>query len=218
MIIDTLSIGLPKKEVFNGREFITGICKTPVSGLLRLGKTGFEGDGVGDPRYHGGPNKAVCVYSREHYSYWEEVLGIGMPMAAFGENLTVTDLREEEVCVGDIFGIGTAVVQVSQPRQPCATLAARLGREDMVQLVKDSGRTGFYLRVLEEGMVEQGNALVLRERDARGVTVSFTNRVRYHERDNREGIEKILSVPALSESWHRFFLEVRERGRGGHGS
>ncbi|MCC6347816.1 MAG: MOSC domain-containing protein, partial [Nitrospirales bacterium] len=115
MIIDTLSVGLPRKEVLSGRELVTGIRKTPVSGPLRLGKTGFEGDGVGDTRYHGGPNKAVCVYSRNHYPYWEEVLGISMPASAFGENLTVAGLHEEEVCIGDIFGVGTAVVQVSQP-------------------------------------------------------------------------------------------------------
>lgn len=216
MIIDTLSVGLPRKEVLSGRELVTGIRKTPVSGPLRLGKTGFEGDGVGDTRYHGGPNKAVCVYSRNHYPYWEEVLGISMPASAFGENLTVAGLHEEEVCIGDIFGVGTAVVQVSQPRQPCATLAARFGREDMVQLVKNSGHTGFYLRVLEEGAVGQGDALVLRERDPRGVTVSFANHIRYHAREDCPGIEKVLSVPALSESWQRFFRELEERCRGGH--
>ncbi|MFO0753231.1 MAG: MOSC domain-containing protein [Thermodesulfovibrionales bacterium] len=218
MVIDTLSVGLPKKEVLYGRELTTGICKTPVLGLLRLGKTGFEGDGVGDPRYHGGPNKAVCVYSRDHYPYWEAVLGIRMPAAAFGENLTVAGLHEEEVCIGDIFGLGTAVVQVSQPRQPCRTLAARFGREDMVQLVKDSGRTGFYLRVLEEGSVGQGDALVLRERDERGVAVSFANHIRYHDRSNCPGIGRVLSVPALSESWQRFFQELQEKCREGHGA
>jgi MOSC domain-containing protein YiiM len=211
MIIETLSAGLPKKEILHGRTIVTGICKTPVTGPLRLGTTGFERDGVGEPRYHGGPDKAVCVYSRDHYAYWETLLGIVLPAAAFGENLTVSGLREEEVCVGDIFQLGTAVVQISQPRQPCATLAARLGRDDMVQLVKDSGHSGFYFRVLEEGMVEKGNELVPRGKDARGVSVFFANRIRYHERSNRAGIEKVLAVPALSESWQHSFRQLLEQ-------
>ena len=145
--IETLSIGLPKKEMLNGKEVVTGICKSPVSGHLHLGKLGFDGDGVGDLWYHGGPSKAVCVYSYDHYLYWENLLGTKLPIPAFGENLTVSGLQEDDICIGDIFYVGTAVVQVSQPRQPCNTLAARHGRNDMVQLVKDSGYTGFYLRV-----------------------------------------------------------------------
>jgi MOSC domain-containing protein YiiM len=151
MAIGSLNIGLPREEIFHGRKVLTGICKSPVSGPLRLEKSGFEGDGVGDSRHHGGPDKAVCFYSMEHYPYWEKVLGIALPPAAFGENLSAYGLREEDVCIGDVFQLGTSLVQVSQPRQPCGTLAARYGRSEMVKLVVDSGRTGFYLRVLEGG-------------------------------------------------------------------
>ncbi len=156
MIVESLNIGLPKKEIFHGREIITGICKQPVTGRLHLERSGFEGDGVGDLKHHGGNDKAVCVYSLEHYPYWEDVLGIKLPAAAFGENLTVSDLKEEDICIGDIFELGTALLQVSQPRQPCRTLAARYGRDDLVKLVADSGYTGFYFRVLKEGIVEKG--------------------------------------------------------------
>ncbi len=210
MIIESLAIGLPKKEIFNDKEIVTGICKVPVSGPFHLTKTGFEGDGVGDLKYHGGPHKAICVYGKDHYPYWEKILGIKMPVAAFGENFSVSGLHEDDVCIGDIFRVGTAVVQVSQPRQPCKTLAARLGRADMVQLVKDSGRTGFYLRVLEEGTVKKGDALALKEKDAKGVTVSFANHTFYHDRGNCGAIEKVLTVSALSESWQRSFLKLIE--------
>jgi MOSC domain-containing protein YiiM len=210
MIIESLNIGRPVKETFFGKEVMTGICKKAVAGPVRLGMTGFEGDGVGDLKHHGGPDKAVCVYSTDHYTYWEKNLGTVLPPAPFGENFSVSNLDEAAVCIGDIFKAGTAVVQISQPRQPCSTLAARFGRNDMVKLVVDSGKTGFYFRVLEEGVVESGNALVLREKDRHGITVSFANRIYHHDRKNREGIEKVLAVGALSGSWRESFLKLKE--------
>ena len=211
MIIKSLNVGKPKQEHFHGKEFLTGMCKKPVAGPLLLTKLGFEGDGVGDRKHHGGEDKAVCVYSRDHYAYWRSVLGIEMPVAAFGENLSVIGMREEAVCIGEMYTIGTAVVQVSQPRQPCGTLAARYGRNDFVKLVADSGRTGFYFRVLTEGQVRVGDTLALIVRDPLGVSVAFANNIFYHDRGNRDGIEKVLAVPALSLSWQRSFQELRNR-------
>jgi MOSC domain-containing protein YiiM len=213
MIVKVLSIGLPKKEVFHGKELTTGICKNPVAGQRLLTRLGFEGDGVGDLKHHGGSDKAVCVYSIDHYPYWESALGITMPQAAFGENLSVTGMAEEDLCIGDIYLIGTAAVQVSQPRQPCRTLAARYGREDLVKLVVDSGRTGFYFKVIKEGRVQAGDEVALAERDKRGVTVAYANEIFHHDRKNRAGIEKVLSVPSLSESWQKSFHELREQAR-----
>ncbi|MEW6714907.1 MAG: MOSC domain-containing protein [Nitrospirota bacterium] len=209
-VVESLNIGLPQKEIFHGKEVTTGICKAPVLMPLRLIKTGFENDGVADLKHHGGEDKAVCVYSKAHYPYWEDVLGISLSPAAFGENLTVSDLLEDKVCIGDIFQIGTALVQVSQPRQPCKTLAARYGRNDMVKLVVDSGRTGFYFRVLKEGIVEKGMILILKERNYPKVTVSFTNYIYHHDRTNCEAIKDILAVPALSESWRQSFQKILE--------
>jgi len=209
--IESLNIGLPKKETFGGKEVLTGICKTPVSGPLRLGRLGFEGDGVGDMKHHGGHDKAVCLYSIDHYPYWEKTLGVALPAAAFGENLTTRGLLEEDVCIGDVFELGTATVQVSQPRQPCSTLAARYGRADMAKLVVDSGRTGFYCRVLAEGGVEKDSPFVLKERDPHKITVAFANSIYHHDRRNCEGIRKVLEVETLSESWRRSFQELAEK-------
>lgn len=211
MIIRSLNIGLPQKELFHGKEFLTGMCKKPVTGELFLSRQGFEGDGVGDRKHHGGEDKAACVYSLDHYPYWEAVLGIEMPVAAFGENLSVEGLREGDVRIGDVYRVGTAVVQVSQPRQPCGTLAARYGRNDLVKLVVDSGRTGLYFRVLTEGLVQAGDDVSLVEQDARGVTVAFANHIFHHDRTDRDGIEKVLSVPSLSGSWMRSFRELLSR-------
>ena len=213
MIIESLNIGLPKQERFYGRELLTGICKVPVSGPLLLKRLGFEGDGVGDLNHHGGPDKAVCVYSTDHYPYWQETMGMKLPVAAFGENLSVANLREEDICIGDIFELGTALVQVSQPRQPCKTLAARYGRDDMIRLVVDSGYTGFYLRVLGEGQVEKGNMLILREGNPLRISIAFANYIYHHDNRNCEAINTILGVPALSGSWQRSFQELAKRCR-----
>jgi MOSC domain-containing protein YiiM len=211
MIIQTLNIGLPKKELFHGREFITGMCKKPVSSPLVLTMQGFEGDGVGDLKHHGGSDKAVCVYAIDNYEYWEKTLGRKMPDAAFGENFSVTGMKEDDICIGDIYRAGMATMQVSQPRQPCSTLAARYGREDFVKLVVDSGRTGFYFRVLVGGTVKVGDGLFLVEQDPRRVSIAFANRIFHYDRKNRKGIESVLAVPALSESWRKSFLELKER-------
>lgn len=209
--IESLNISLPKKEIFGGKEILTGICKTPVSGPLRLGRLGFKGDGVGDVKHHGGHDKAVCLYSMDHYPYWEKTLGVALPAAAFGENLTTRGLLEEDICIGDIFELGTAAVQVSQPRQPCSTLAARYGRKDMAKLVVDSGRTGFYCRVLKEGVVEKDSSFMLKERDPHKITVAFANGIYHHDRTNCDGIRKVLEIPALSESWRSSFQELAEK-------
>jgi len=214
MIIKVLNIGLPKQELFHGKKFTTGMCKRPLTTPLRATHQGLEGDGVGDLKHHGGSDKAVCVYSIDHYGYWEETLGIRMPDAAFGENFSVTGMDENSVCVGDRYRIGTATMQVSQPRQPCSTLAARYGREDFVRLVVNSGKTGFYLRVLEEGTVAAGDSISLLEQDPRRVSIAFANQIYHHDRKNREGIERVLAVPDLSESWRKSFLELRSQVMG----
>ena len=211
MLIKSLNIGRPKPERFHGKEFLTGMCKQPVSGAVFLSKQGFEADGVGDLRHHGGEDKAVCVYSIDHYPYWGATLNITMPAAAFGENLSVEGLREGDICIGDVYRIGTAVVQVSQPRQPCGTLAARYGRNDLIKRVADSGRTGLYFRVLTEGLVQVGDVFSLVERDVRSVTVDFANHIFYHDHTDRNGIEKVLAVPSLSMSWQSSFQELRNK-------
>ena len=212
-VVESLNIGLPKKEMFRGSEITTGICKVPVSGPLHLKKTGFEGDGVGDLQHHGGLDKAVCVYSTAHYPYWENILGIKLPSSAFGENLSVSNLLENDVCIGDVFQVGTALVQVSQPRQPCKTLALRHGRNDMVKLVIDCGFTGFYFRVLEDGFVEKGAQLILKKKDSHNITVSFANHIYHYDKNNCEAFKEIMSIRALSESWQKSFHKLLENCR-----
>ena len=206
--VERLNIGMPVSRELSGKDFTTGIMKQPVSGPLRLTRLGFEGDGVGDLKHHGGTDKAVCVYGVEQAAYWAGRLGRDLGAAPFGENLSVTGMSESEISIGDTFRLGSATVQVSQPRQPCRTLAARHGIADFVKQVVESGRTGFYLRVLTEGEVRAGDMLDLTERHPLGVTVDFANRILHRDRNDRAGIERVLAVDALSASWRESFNKL----------
>src|SRR5439155_1384928 len=133
----------------------------PVTGPALVRTLNIDGDGQADLSVHGGVDKAVYAYPSEHYPFWQEELHLDLPWGAFGENLTIAGLAEETTSIGDRLGIGTAVFEVSQPRLPCFKLEAKFQRNDMIKRLLDSRRTGFYLRVLQEGMLEAGNSIVV---------------------------------------------------------
>ncbi len=205
----SLNVGLPAPLAYRGKEVQTGFVKRPIQGEIHLYHTGLAGDGQADLKVHGGPEKAVCVYPSEHYPYWEERLGHGLPTAAFGENFSMEGMTESGVCVGDVFQVGDrgTMVQVSQPRQPCYKLAARHGEKRLALWVQQTGLTGFYFRVLEEGEVAAGDAVRLVERPAPAATVAEANRVMHHDKGDLESAERLLAVRELSSSWRRTFEE-----------
>lgn len=205
MEILSVNVGMPQTVEFDGKELVTGIYKSPVSSPLHVSKTQLDGDGQADLVNHGGEDKALCVYCVEHYAYWKSALEKEMTYGAFGENLTVRGLLEEEVGIGDTYEIGDAVVQVSQPRQPCFKLAKRYDVVDLPVRVQDSGFTGYYFRVLQEGTIPVSPKVKLLAKDPAGVTVAYANRIKYHDKDNVEGIRRILAVEALSGSWRQSF-------------
>lgn len=185
----------------NGRTVLTAIYKSAVEGPLHLGRTGFEGDQQADLRVHGGPNKAVYAYPSEHYPVWKEELGLAeLPFGSFGENLTTTGLLESNVVIGDLFQIGTAIVQVAQPRMPCAKLALRFGRADMVKLFWASNRSGIYFSVVQEGAVNPGDALIKREDGPEQVTIADVVRLFKGEDWSGETRERAIRSP-LRGSW-----------------
>ena len=142
----------------------SAFIKTPCDGAVAVGRLGLAGDMQGNPRVHGGPDKAVYVYPFERYALWQERFALLAPMFApggLGENLTVTGIDEEAVCVDDIFAVGTARLQVSEPRIPCRTIALRFGDPAIGIAMRDTGWRGFYCRVLEEGLVRAGDAMTL---------------------------------------------------------
>ena len=197
----------------HARRWRTGFFKESVAGPIHLLRDNLEGDGQADLRVHGGPDKAVLVYSADHHAAWRAELGVPeVPPAAFGENFTVSGVTEALTCIGDVWTLSEARVQVSQPRGPCWKLARRWGREDLPARVLATGRTGWYLRVLEEGMVEPG-PFVLRERPWPEWTIARVNEVAYAKGAARDrGAERRLAAcPLLAEGW-RAWLERRARG------
>ncbi len=201
MRVVSVQVGLPEEVEVAGKRKRTGFRKRPVAGPVAVGPLGPEGNGVADTKHHGGPDKAICCYPSEHYPYWERLVGHPLPPAAFGENLTTEGLTEENAHIGDRFRIGTAVVQVTQPRQPCSTLAFVWNRPGLVKEVVESGRTGFYLRVLEAGVVAPGDAIELLEADPAACSIAEANRIHGQRKRDPAGVRRLLAIPALSAAW-----------------
>lgn len=200
MEIVSINVGKPASIQGQNKELFTGIVKSPVSSILYLSGNQLEGDGQADLENHGGPDKALCVYCQEHFAYWEPILGKRLDPGAFGENITASGLLESEVCIGDTFSLGNAIVQVSQPRQPCYKLAERHAFPEFVSKVQTTGFSGYYFRVLQEGELPPNPQIELISRNSMGVTILFVNNILYQDKRNFEGIQHILAVPELSEN------------------
>jgi MOSC domain-containing protein YiiM len=207
-----LSINVGRPREIGGRDpWTTGIFKSPVSGPVRLSLRNLDGDGQADLKVHGGPDKAVCVYSAEHFPEWRRELGVEeCGPASFGENFSVSELRESTVSIGDTFRVGTAVVQVSQPRAPCWKLGRRWNRLDLPKLVIKSGRTGWYFRVIEPGVVETGDALTLVDRPFARWTIEAVNGVAYSAEGamDLDAARELSQCPVLSAAWRDDFREA----------
>ncbi len=187
------------------RPVRSAMVKAPVPGSVPLGPLGLPGD-EHVYEHHGGPDMALLVYSHDHFAFWRGH-GLDLPDAgAFGENLTVDGLVEDDVWLGDTFSVGTAVVQVSQPRTPCYKLAARHGRQDLGILMQDSGRTGYLMRVLEPGLLEAGDEVRLVAREDHGVTVADAGRIVNVDRRDLDGARRVLAVASLGAAVRRTLL------------
>lgn len=197
--IEGIQVGQPTITYVNGKEIKTGITKRRIHEPVYLSKLNFEGDGQGDLVHHGGYDKAICVFPYDHYTYFEQFLGVPLQEAAFGENLTVHQLVETKVCIGDVFQLGEALVEVSQPRQPCVKLSIKYGNNKLVKEVQQTGYTGFYLRVLKEGMVSPDQSLVLVEKASHHMTVHEVNEVKYRQIDPAR-LKAVLEVDALADT------------------
>lgn len=185
------------------KPWVTAFCKQPVEGPVWAATLGLDGDGVAEPKYHGGVDKAVCVYSGDHHAYWRQELGLGEEFgpAAFGENFTIEGLTEDDVCVGDRWRIGDAEVEVSQPRQPCWKLARRWRIKDLTARVQRNGLTGWYLRVTQEGAVTPGDPI---ERVANPLpewTIARANEVMHHRKKDRDATAELAAVDLLADAW-----------------
>lgn len=204
-IVDEILIGAITP--LGPRAAPSGIDKHPVQSRLFLGPEGFDGDAQGDRKHHGGIEKAVHHYAYEHYAYWIAALGsrdVLTRPGAFGENLSTRGLTERDVAIGDTFRLGSAVIQVSQGRQPCWKLNTRFETADMAIRVQKSGLTGWYYRVLESGYVEPGDELRPLDRISPEWTIQRLWRVLYIDTMNRDELAAMIELDHLPESWRGY--------------
>jgi MOSC domain-containing protein YiiM len=206
MQLISVNVGLPRDVTWQGRPVTTGIFKEPVAGRVQLRRLNLDGDRQADLRVHGGEHKAVYAYPHEHYAWWQRELGCdALSYGQFGENFTLSGLLEDEVCIGDVFGIGTAQVQVSQPRSPCFKLDLRMGEDGFLARFRAAQRVGFYLRVLEEGEVGAGDSITCLARDPDAMSVREIYQLRYGGLRDRDRLERAARLAALTPNWREAF-------------
>jgi len=207
MKIISTNIGEPKEISYHGKMVMTGIFKFPVNQSIFLGTEDVENDHVIDRRYHGGTDKACYLYSSDHYGYWQNLYPeLEMPWGIFGENLTVEGLNEAQINIGDIFKIGNAVVQATQPRQPCFKLEFRFNSGEIVSQFVESGFSGVYVRVLEKGKVKTGDSMELIERK-NALSIQKIFELIYTSEFQKEAVELAVNDPFIAESCRKDLLK-----------
>jgi MOSC domain-containing protein YiiM len=202
MVVESVQVGLPRRHGSGARAWTTGYGKQPVRGKVRARRTNLDGDGQADRRWHGGPDMAVLAYPAAHYASWsDELRWPEIPHGAFGENLTVSGVTEDDACLGDLWRIGGATMQISEPRKPCGNISRFWNRSDLLRRVVRSGRSGFYLRVLEEGELQAGDEVLLVERPYPEWTISRAARAREQVNRRPQEAEALLRVATLDSDW-----------------
>ncbi|MBP7949372.1 MAG: MOSC domain-containing protein [Verrucomicrobiales bacterium] len=209
-VVDIPAIG---SDAWWDRPWRTGFLKTPHLGSVLAGPVGLAGDSQADLVNHGGPDKALCVYPTEHLAYWNAVLApLRLEHGSFGENFSTQGCIEDAVCIGDVFHAASgAVFQISQPRQPCWKLARRWRVQDLAMQAEQTGRTGWYFRVLQAGQISAGTTLRLHHRPHPQWTVAVANTIMHRQKNDRDAAAALAACPALSASWLRT-LSARAAG------
>lgn len=207
MKIASVNVGLPRKVVWKGVTVETAIFKEPVAGAVAIQELNLAGDQQADLTVHGGSEKAVYAYPVEHYEYWRKQLpDVSLSWGSFGENLTTEGLLEDTICIGDLLRVGSAVLQVTQPRMPCYKLALRFDRDDMTKRFLLSGRSGFYFAVIEPGHVIAESKIEILNRDPEAVTVSDIVRLYLGQVPDPALIQRATRVTSLPENWRNQLL------------
>jgi MOSC domain-containing protein YiiM len=191
----------------NGRPVQTAIWKSPVPGRVRLQGVNLDGDDQADRSVHGGPDKAVYAYAAEDLAWWTRELGRDVPPGSFGENLTTNGTELSRAEIGERWAVGSAVLEVSQPRIPCYKLGIRMSDRHFPARFARAGRPGAYLRIIEPGDIEPGDEIHVLGRPGHGLTIGVVERA-YHA--DRTLVPRLLEVPQLPESWARWARHVVE--------
>jgi len=211
--IRSIFIGQPKSITDERGTWTSSIFRNRVDGSVQVSLCGLAGDKVAQP-HHGSLGAAICVHLTDHYSFWNTQYNMNLKAGDVGENLTLDDITEDQVCVGDRVRLGTAVVQVSGPRVPCANLARKIGRPDWVKLTIRENRTGFYLRILKPGTLQAADPWIIEERVNPDGSIPAINRCMYLEFDTGYA-NRMLEMPGL-ESWWKDQAYQKIEDRNGH--
>jgi MOSC domain-containing protein YiiM len=212
MKVLSVNVGGPREVEWRGEWVRTSIWKAPAPGRVAVGRTNLAGDEQSDLRVHGGVEKAVYVYPREHYAFWQaELPGVALGFGHFGENLTTTGLLEADVSIGDRLRIGSAELRVTQPRVPCFKLGLRFGRPDLVKRFLASGRSGFYLAVLREGELGAGDAIERIPVATPSLTVAEVAALHAGRSADRERLRLASELAELPQGWREGFRAALAR-------
>lgn len=202
MTILLLSIQTGRVAPLGPEAVPSAFVKTPRQGPVAVTPSGLQGDEQADLEVHGGPEKAVYAYAAAHYPAWAELFpALAFTPGAMGENFTVSGLTESGICVGDVHSVGSALLQVCQPRQPCFKFALRHNNKHLPKAMVKSGFAGWYYRVLQTGIVEAGDTLALHERPHPDFSFSRLIEIIYHGGATKEDLHRMTEMPGLSGQW-----------------
>nr|WP_245349941.1 MOSC domain-containing protein [Cytobacillus eiseniae] len=196
-------------HVWKGKTENSAIGKKGIEEAV-LKKNGFIGDYVANREFHGGPERAVCLYPYEHYLLWEKEYNQTFRMPAFGENICVENMLEKDVYIGDTFSFGDAIIQVSQGRIPCSTISKHNRIDSLLGRIVETGFTGYFFRVLQEGEVTDKSNLTLIDRKQENFSVLNGNMLMFHDRKNKKAIEEFLQIEELAIVWREKLLRMLE--------
>ncbi|MGE7878612.1 MOSC domain-containing protein [Peribacillus muralis] len=198
--IVSLQVGKPKQETFAGINIFSAMNKQAVE-TLTVTKTGIIGDGVGNVKFHGGPDRVICFYPYEHYALWNARFSKKLDIPAFGENVTVTGMTEDITYIGDVYQMGEAIIQINQGRIPCSTISHYNLEPRFLKSVMKTGFTGYFARVIKDGTIKKQDEIVLLERHQEKITVQYATEVILHGRDGLEGARTLFALDSLAEDW-----------------
>jgi MOSC domain-containing protein YiiM len=198
MQVLSLNISKPTSIIINGKKEITGYFKTPVHDPIFLGKTDVKNDTVVDRIHHGGEEKACYLYGYNHYPFWKtNYPALPFTYGMFGENITLKTLDETQICIGDTFQLGDAVIQVSQPRQPCYKMGVKFNDNTIMDTFRSLTYSGMYVRVLQEGLVKKEDSLNFIERQNKPQTIAEIFQLIYSNKPEQSVLENALANPFL---------------------
>lgn len=209
MKVISVNVGQPREIEWRGQIVKTSIFKMPVKGRVSVRQMNIDGDVQSDLQAHGGEHRAVMVYQAESYDYWRKLLQRDdWQYGRLGENLTVDGLADAEVCIGDRFQIGTAIFEVTQPRVTCFKIGISTGIPEMPALLVAHKRPGFYFRVIKEGELGAGDTIQKIAEGPEKMSIVDTDLLLYSKGHSKDGLQRMLKIPALSEGWRQSFKEL----------